>query len=133
MVIMVMVTKKMVVNMKCSVMLMLLLLTTWSMANEEEEDLPSAEAITLVVKQEDMELPSMESGYQGCLVIFLDQQTGPTELVQHVVLFYTGWGRRMSHRKWNDIQNGPSFHFLCDILHPYTILLNKYLANPMNM
>ena len=66
MVIMVMVTKKMVVNMKCSVMLMLLLLTTWSMANEEEEDLPSAEAITLVVKQEDMELPSMESGSQGC-------------------------------------------------------------------
>ena len=52
---------KTVTNMMWSVMLMLLLLASWSVANEE--DLPSAEAITLVVKPEDIDLPP---GSQGC-------------------------------------------------------------------
>ena len=52
----VMVTRKMVRNMMWSVMLMLLLLAS-SCSAASEEDLPSAEAITLVVKPEDIDLP----------------------------------------------------------------------------
>ena len=57
--------KMMVRNMMWSVMLMLLLMASCS-AGANEEDLPSAEAITLVVKPEDIDLPPTESGSQGC-------------------------------------------------------------------